>query len=634
MAISLVSPGVKITETDQISSVASLATSTGAFAGQFRWGPVNDPQLVTSEAELVSKFAAPDSNNIMGTVDFLTAANFLSYSSSLYVVRANNNANNAGTTTTVSIPNETTYYESFSNGSQSSVGAWAAKWPGELGNALLVSACASANAFQSGLTGSVAATQGVATLTGTGTAFTTEVQVGDLIAITSGGVTRSVKVKTIGSNTSITLESSWPAANVSGITGADLKRRWEFFGLFDAAPGTTTYGAAQGATNDEMHVVVVDKTGKLTGVKDNVLEKYASVSKGRDAKGENGGTNYYKDVINQQSAYVWWISHLSGVTSAGNALGSTTFGTPELPVRNTFTGGTDGSDISSANRITAYQTLADKDRYPLAFVIGGQADVAVDNVIISDLCEARLDCVATISPSRTSVVNNTDPATAIATELTNLTRSTYVVVDSGWKYQYDKYGDRYIYVPLSADIAGCMARNDANRDPWISPAGSNKGRLLNVAKLAWNPNQTQRDALYKNGVNPVITQSGIGTVLFGDKTWTTRNTAFNRINVRRLFIEIEKTIGAASADVLFEQNDEITRSTFVNLVNPYLRGIQARRGITAFKVVCDASNNPEDAINRGEFVCDIFVQPTRSVNFIQLNFVAVRGSASFAELTA
>lgn len=637
MAISLVSPGIKITEVDQVSSTPSLATTAGGFAGQFRWGPIESPTLVVSEADLVSKFGTPNSNT---QVDFLSAANFLSYSQSLFVVRsANTGALNAtSSNTTADVANAGTGLliknaDVYENTASFDDGPWIAKYAGALGNSLKVSTCATANAWQSTLSGNVSATIGSTTVTGSGgTQFDTEVVPGDLLVI--GG--RTVRVATVNSNTSITIESA-ALANTSN--QASTVRRWEFFDLFPAAPGTTTYGAGKLATNDELHVVVVDQDGEITGVRNNVLEKFASLSKGSDAKGENGGTNYYKDVVNQQSAYVWWADHDNASTNWGKALAGTGTGTAYtgglLPLNYSLAGGNDGVDIQDGDRIAAYTKLSDKEAYPLSVVISGQANTAVVNTIIADVCEARKDCVVTTSPGRADVVNSPGTETTkIITWLTDLTRSTYAIADSGWKYQYNKYSDSYVYVPLNADVAGCMARNDLNREPWLSPAGSVYGRILNATKLAWNPKQAERDTLYKYGVNPVITQASTGTILFGDKTFTTRNTAFNRINVRRLFIELEKTIGASATDILFEQNDATTRTNFVNLITPYLRSVQARRGITAFKVVCNETNNPESVVNNSEFVCDIFVQPTRSINFIQLNFVAVRGSASFTEVTA
>jgi phage tail sheath protein FI len=279
--------------------------------------------------------------------------------------------------------------------------------------------------------------------------------------------------------------------------------------------------------------------------------------------------------------------------------------------------------------------LANKQEVPASIIVTGQANATVANRIIADVAEVRKDVVVCVSPIRTAVVNNVgSEATSISTWADTVTRSTYAVADSGWKYQYDKYNDAYVYVPLNADTAGCIARNDSSREPWLSPAGFTNGRIQNLVRLAFNPNQSDRDTLYKYAINPIFTQVGRGTVLFGDKTFTLKNTSMNRVNVRKLFIELQTTIGSAADNVLFDQNDATTRAGFVNLIVPYLRSVQARRGITAFRVVCDERNNPEDVVNANEFVCDIFVQPIRSVNFIQLNFVSVRGNATFSEIAA
>jgi hypothetical protein len=629
MAISLISPGIKITETDLVSSSQAVSSTSGGFSGQFRWGPIDKPVQVANETELVNRFGAPNATN---AVDFLSAANFLGYSGSLFVVRAANTALNAtaeattgsGTAGTgTSIKNDDVYI----NTASWNVGPWAARYSGALGNALKVSLCPSAAAYTSSLTGTYSVTAGSTTVTGVGTAANTEMQVGDILVL--GG--RATRVTAIANTTSLTLES----AHLTGASGVTATRRWEYFGEFDTAPGTSTSGTAAGATNDELHVVVADKTGAITGTAGTVLEKYAYLSKGSDAKADSGGSNYYKTAINDRSNYIWWAAHDNAGSNWGNTLSATTYTAVATPKVYTLAGGSDGNALTDGDRATAYVLLGNKQEVPASIIVAGQASATVANRIIADVAEARKDVVVCISPLRANVVNNAgSEASAIATWADTVSRSTYAVADSGWKYQYDKYNDTYVYVPLNADTAGCMARNDLNREPWLSPAGFNNGRVQNLVRLAYNPTQADRDTLYKAAINPVITQVGRGTILFGDKTFTLKNTSMNRVNVRRLFIELQKTIGQAADNVLFDQNDATTRSGFVSLVVPYLRSVQSRRGITAFRVVCDESNNPEDVVNSNEFVCDIFVQPIRSVNFIQLNFVSVRGSATFAEIAA
>jgi hypothetical protein len=629
MAISLISPGIKITESDLVSSSQAVSSTSGAFSGQFRWGPIDQAVQVSNETELVNEFGKPNATNV---VDFLSAANFLGYTNSLFVVRAANTAlnataeattgsNTAGTGT--SIKNEDVYI----NTASFNVGPWAGRYSGALGNSLKVSLCPSSAAYSSALTGTFTVTAGSTTVTGTGTSANTQMQVGDILVL--GG--RATKVTAITNATSLTIES----AHLTGASAASGVRRWEFFGEFDSAPGTSTAGTLAGATGDELHVVVVDKTGDITGTAGTVLEKYAYLSKGSDAKADAGGSNFYKTVINERSNWVWWAAHDAAGTNWGNTLSGTTYTAVNVPKAYTLAGGSDGVALTDGDRSSAYVLLANKQEIPASIIVTGQANATVANRIIADVAELRKDVIVCVSPIRTAVVNNAgSEATSILSWADTVTRSTYAVADSGWKYQYDKYNDAYVYVPLNADTAGCMARNDSVREPWLSPAGFNNGRIQNLVRLAFNPNQADRDTLYKAAVNPVITQVGQGTVLFGDKTFTLRNTSMNRVNVRRLFIELQKTIGQSADNVLFDQNDATTRNGFVSLVVPYLRSVQSRRGITAFRVVCDESNNPEDVVNANEFVCDIFVQPIRSVNFIQLNFVSVRGTATFAEIAA
>ena len=629
MAISLISPGIKITETDLVSSQQAVASTTGSFAGQFRWGPLDTPTVVSGETDLVTKFGKPNATN---AVDFLSAANFAGYSAPLYIVRVANTALNStaeantgsGTTGTgVSIKNDDEYI----NTSSFDIGPWAGKFPGALGNSLKVSTCPSSAAWASGLTGTFTVTAGSTTVVGAGSAANTELTVGDLIVL--GG--RTTKVASITNTTHFTLAS----AHLTGASAASATRRWEYYGEFDAAPGTSTYGASLGAVNDEMHVVVIDEDGLFSSTAGTVLEKFSGLSKGANARGDNGGSNYYRTVINEGSSYVRWTDHDNAGTNWGDALSGTTYTSVTKPKNYSLAGGSDGSTVTDGDRASGYILIGNKSLVPASIIVSGQSSATVVNRIIADVCEARKDSVVCISPLRANVVNNAGAeATSITSWADTVTRSTYAIADSGWKYQYDKYNDTYVYVPLNADVAGCIARNDLNREPWLSPAGLQNGRIQNLVKLAYNPSQADRDALYKLAINPIITQVGRGTILFGDKTFTLKNTSLNRVNVRRLFIDLQNTIGAAAENVLFDQNDATTRNGFVNLVVPYLRSVQARRGITAFRVVCDESNNPEDVVNSNEFICDIFVQPVRSVNFIQLNFVSVRGNATFNEIAA
>ena len=634
MAISLISPGIKITETDLVSSQQAVATTAGAFAGQFNWGPVDEPVRVLSELELSERFGKPSGN---GVVDFLVAANYLGYSAPLWIVRPSvanlENATAEATTgsgtagTGVLIKNEETYLEtaSFDNG------PWAARHAGVIGNSLKVSVCPNASAWQSTLSGTWDVAAGATAVVGSGGAANTEVQVGDILVIGS----RAIKVASVTNADYMTLES----AHLSGVTGATVTRRWGYFGEFDGAPGTSDYVASRGGSGDEMHVVVVDEDGAVTNLPGTVLEKFALLSKANDARQDNGGFNYYKDIINNRSSWIWWTDH-DADADAANTWGSdstTTFAeTSDLPIEYSLAGGSDGSTITDDERINGYNFFVTDQEVQASVVVAGAATPTVVNRLISDIAEVRKDLIVCFSPERSDVVGVAS-SVALSNILdwsTGITRSTYAFADSGWKYQYNKYSDNYVYVPLNADTAGCMARNDFNREPWLSPAGFVNGRIQNLVKLAYNPSQSDRDALYKVGINPVITQVGKGTVLFGDKTFTTKNTSLNRVNVRRLFIELQKTIGESADNVLFEQNDAVTRTNFVNLLVPYLRNVQSRRGLDSFRVICDETNNPESVVNANEFICDIFIQPVRSVNFIQLNFISSRGEATFTEIAA
>ena len=633
MAVNLISPGIKVTEVDQVNSVAAEGVTPAGFAGAFSWGPINEAVLITNENDLVRKMGKPTTSN---NVDFLVAANFLTYGNNLKVVRgadvstalnatAEATTGGGGTGTGLLVKNDLDYQNTIEDGS-GNVGPWVAKYPGDLGNSLEVSLCPSASAFESTLAGTLSVSAGGTTVTGNNTVFDNEVQAGDILVIDG----RSLSVASVTSNTSLELST----AHLTGSANeASVTRRWKYWSSFNVAPGTSPDADVKGASNDEVHVVVVDADGQWTGARGTVLEKYELVSLGSDAKAENGSANYYKTVINNRSNYIRWADHDAAAANWGSALANTTYSDIDLPITYRLAGGADGSAITDDSRINAYNLFKNKNDQDISLLIAGQASTSVANILINDIADQRRDLVVTVSPERADVVNNAgNEVTDIIDFRNTLTSSTFAVIDSGWKYQYDKYNDVFIYVPLNGDIAGTMTRNDLQREPWLSPAGFSQGRINNVVQLAFNPTQAERDELYKNSINPVVTIAGRGTVLFGDKTLTSKNTAFNRINVRRLFITLQETIRVASENTLFEFNDASTRSNFVNLITPYLRSVQARRGITDFRIVCDESNNGEDIVNAGEFICDIYIRPNRSINFIQLNFVAVRSGIEFAEI--
>lgn len=569
------SPGVNVSEIDLTTVIPSVSTTAGAIVGQFAWGPVDKRILVDSEITLVNRFGKPDSNTF---VSFFTAANFLAYGNNLRVVRVvqdtlGSSANNATASGTgVLIKNEDDYENNYSANTFTSYEGFYARYPGALGNNLDVVACANTTGF-----------------------------------------------------------STWTYTDANSNV-VDLSQ------YFDTAPGTSIYATSVGGENDELHIAVIDRTGKISGTVGTVLETFAHVSKASDAKNDDGSTNYYVDKVFNQSQYIYIANHWAsgwGVSAVGTNFGTTTPNRTE-----TLGGGLDGSytagDVAD-DYTTGWDLFTSSEEVDVSLLIGGNASeisAALQNYIAT-LATTRKDCVAFLSPTRALVVNNpVNTADEIVTYRNNtLTINTsYAFMDSGWKYQFDKYNNVYRYVPLNADTAGLCVYTDNVRDPWWSPAGFNRGIIKNVVKLAWNPTKTDRDIIYPAGVNPVVAFPGQGVILFGDKTLQSKPSAFDRINVRRLFIVLEKAIAVAAKFSLFEFNDEFTRASFVSLVEPFLRDVKGRRGIFDYRVVCDTTNNTPEVIDTNRFVGDIYIKPARSINFIQLNFIAVRTGVEFSEI--
>jgi phage tail sheath protein FI len=607
-----ISPGVTITERDLTTIIPAVATTNAGIAGYFQWGPADQRVIVTDTANLAALFGTPNDDNFKY---WYSAANFLGYGNNLQVVRVTTGT--AGSSTALNsgqtggqayVPNSDTDTTTVSTAS----GMFFAKYPGNLGNSLAIEICGA----DAGLT-----------------AFAT----------------------------------------------------WTYGAQFDSAPNTSNYassvlGITQG--NDEMHIIVLDSVGRISGTPGTVLERFQGVSIDSAAVLADGNSNYFKTVINQTSKYIGvagavgsfssapfvaggvtgsgLTAQISGITNGGvgtwsydptvitnarygtgylvgatrnpgNASGSTASGVFRLQLQ----GGT-GEFDSGAVRLFAtglgYDKFSDPEQSDVSLLIGGPCTTGNVGSLVA-IANARKDCVAFVSPQ------NTDATTAEATKLSTaitfrnaVGNSSYTVIDTGYKYQYDTYNDVYRYVPLNADIAGLCVRTDLSNDPWYSPAGFNRGIIRNAIRLAYNPGQTHRDTLYQNGINPVITMAGQGTLLFGDKTAQTKPSAFDRINVRRLFIVLEKAIATASKYSLFEFNDAFTRSQFRSMVEPFLRDVQSRRGITDFLVKCDDSNNTAEVIDGNRFVADIFIKPARSINFIQLNFIATKTGVSFTEV--
>jgi hypothetical protein len=663
MSAFTVSPAVITREIDLSGIVPAVSTTVGAFAGVFRWGPIEDAQLISNEGQLVSRYGKPVTANFE---TFFTAANFLAYSNSLYISRAaspNTYNSIVGTGPDIQIKNRDDYLDKETSFDSNTY--FIAKWAGELGNSLTISVCDSAAAFNSQL---VATGNNDLTLTFTvnqntvvleventdansaaaqivANTIISSLQVGDVLESGNSSIGfQYLKVANIGSITTannsafvaITTDRRYSLS--TDFVSTNVNRFWEYFNLVDSAPGTSAFAELAGGTGDELHIVVVDTLGKFTDTRGQVLEVWPGLSRATDARGEQGGSLYYEDVINQSSQYVWFANHRPGLT-----VGAADTMTPltTIPFTSSFAGGTDGVGeigISLGDMARAYDKFKHGEEIDISLVLTGKSRFGLNgeglaNYLIDNIAEFRKDCVVFVSPERSDVVQNPGNEDNDIVEFRrSLRSSSYAFLDSGYKYQYDRYNDVFRWIPLNGDIAGTVVRTDDARDPWFSPAGLNRGQIKNFVKLAWNPDKANRDVLYKNDINPVVSFPNLGTVLFGDKTLLGKPSAFDRINVRRLFIVLQKAISTASKFILFEFNDEFTRSQFRNLVEPYLRDVQGRRGITDFKVVADTTNNTGEVIDRNEFIGDIYIKPARSINFILLNFVAVRTGIEFSEV--
>ena len=648
-----VSPGVNVTEIDLTTVIPAVSTTDGAIAGRFNWGPADKRVLINSEDTLAAQFQKPDNENFQ---EWFTAANFLAYGNSLYISRVLNGANNATASgnTGILVKNDDDYENNYSSG-VAGAGDWAGKYPGSIANSLEVSVCQDSVAWESTVSSAnlvftpastTVLTKGANTTvdltSGPNIDLTTIVSVGDVLFFQSTGINLGDGIKVTAANTSVITLAKAPTAEELGTTGTTkvqsvaIKRRWEYYNMFDAAPGTSTYATRAGGSGDELHIAISDEDGDITGVRGQVVERFSNLSRARDAMSDDGTSIYYKEVINQRSQWLWWASHVDNMTGAGGLASQTYTNSNNLPTSVSMSGGSDGAAPTSAQLINGYDYFSSAEDVDVSLILGADSNQTLAVHIINNICETRKDCIVCLSPEAADVVNNSSYAGKEAEDTiafrNTLPSSSYAVMDSCWKYQYDKYNDVYRYVPMNGDTAGLMVRTDTTRDPWFSPAGFNRGNVKNVIKLSVNPKKAERDILYKAGINPVVTFPGQGTILFGDKTLLAKPSAFDRINVRRLFIVLEKAISTASKFTLFEFNDAFTRSQFRNLVEPFLRDVQGRRGIFDFRVVCDETNNTGEVIDRNEFIGDIYIKPARSINFIQLNFIAVRTGVDFEEV--
>lgn len=578
--INQVSPGIQVSEVDLTGYIPGVSTSTGAFAGQFNWGPCDVPVLLSNEAQLVSTFGKPSANTseTFSAQSFFSAANFLAYSNSLYTVRSvSNTAINASTANTaanvtVTIKNAADYEANFLNQNNSNTyGTFAAKYPGSIGSGLKVSVCANTVAFST----------------------------------------------------------------------------WDYKSYFTAAPGTSNFSVSAGnpTANDELHIVVVDSQGKFSGVANTVLEKFAFLSKAQDAKDVNGQSNYYKQSLLQNSAYVYAMDppQYANTSSTWGGIASETPSFAILNTNYTYTlgGGANGGTTPDGDLQNSWNKLIDRETYDYSLVFTGTANTAVSQHVYDNVVSAGelKTAVMFVSPRLDDVVNQA--GSEVANIVTNADsfintfsrESSYIVADCNWKYQLDRYNNIYRWMPINPDIAGLCAAVDQSSDPWTSPGGLTNGKIKNAVKLAWNPTKAERDVLYNNGVNPVVSFKGQGTILFGDKTLQSRPSAFDRIGVRRLFITIEKAISDASKYMLFQNNTPATRAQFISMIEPYLRLVQGRGGIANYKVICDDSNNTAQVISMNGFVGDIYILPNQSINFIQLNFIATKSGVEFSTIT-
>jgi phage tail sheath protein FI len=562
------SPAVVVKEVDLTSGVPNVQTSTGAIVGNFRWGPAAEVTSISNEAELVDTFASPDSGN---SVDFHSAAYFLRYSNSLNVVREVTSAAKNAHVVSGGAAVTIKNKAAFDGTTLTAQQQIIGRYPGALGNSLRFSLCPHSTSDS---------------------AFT----------------------------------------------------NWTYKSSFDAAPGTSSYDSNRDGVNSEVHAIVVDNDGLFTGTAGTVLETYPFVSVANNSKNEDGTTNYIKDVINDRSDYIYFAGFDSAYAgaNAGSALtpGTTvTFNAAMTATNYDLVDGVNSASLGHAEFATGHDLFEDKDTVEVDFLIApGMSSESNQTTVVNDLianATARKDCVVVTSPNRDAIVGQTDADTinsAVISTANTFTNSSYLFADNNYLKVYDKYNDQYINIPAASSTAGLMAETDRVAAPWFSPAGQRRGQYLGVTALNYNPTKTQRDALYKASVNPVMSMPGGGITLFGDKTGLNRPSAFDRINVRRLFLVLERAISRAAQNVMFEFNDEFTRAEFVNVIEPVLRDVKGRRGITDFRIVADETVNTAAVIDRNEFIANIFIKPARSINYVTLNFVAVRTGVDFEEV--
>ena len=665
MASTLLSPGVEIQERDlTIGSIETVEVNVGAIAGAFSKGPVLKPVRIANESQLIEQFGEPSDANA-GT--WWTAASFLQYGGVLDVVRVATSGqltasdDNVTSPYTLSIPT-VDVYESVYAIATANPFKWAARNPGSDSNAIKVSIIDKGADISLTLDGALStSTIGTQVQTASGSPGGAKSgfiyqwdSVNNIVSlITSDTWTGSEVIENGVTDLNITAKSDWYDSQV-----AYGNVKWNSIA---PRPGTSPYVSERGGANDEMHVVVFDSTGVITGSPNTLLEKFTFVSKANNAKTSSGAVNYYPTVIQDKSNFVYWGSHendaydVSGnaaITTGANFGGTGNAGSPSTTTFDlfssdsanrsyTFVKGAETLGATSGEIMTGLTEFADVETLDVDYILMGPGDIGSKSntqsiaAKVLSIASGRKDAVGFISPFYGDVVGVTSSATQtqnVVDFYNNMQATSFGVFDNGWKYIYDRFADKYRYVPLNGDVAGLCASVTANGTPWFSPAGLNRGAIRGAVKLAYSPTKSERDTLYQRRINPVTSLPGQGIVLFGDKTALASPSAFDRINVRRLFNVIEKTIGNAAKGVLFELNDEFTRNNFKNVVEPFLRGIQAERGITDFLVVCDDTNNTGAIIDANEFKADFYIKPARSINFITLTFIATRTGVSFEEV--
>ncbi len=720
MPLNLASPGIVVKEVDlTIGRVDPTAEGIGAIVGPFEKGTVNEPVLISNEQELLNTFGSPyATDNHYET--WLVASSYLAYGGSLQVVRSDDNDLKNAFAGSGSAPKIRSYEDYVNLGYDENVISGvtvASRNPGSWANGVKVALIdAKADQILSGFSGLDNLGTGVPVTVGMGVtqsmvgktkigAGTTEALDGFLKGIVTEASATQISVKVIehvsaaGTATQVDYQptgtyaftgdgaigfhtagqsTAWISA--TGTTQQDwydnqsitLSSSSISWNSLAARPSTSQYAADKGSRFDELHVVVIDDTGEVSGNAGTILEKHTALSKAKDSQYSVGATSYWRKYTSEASQYIFAGGQPAGIVTTGFASGTFDHSTDMAWDQNTLnidfgaTGNTtltlggglnyDGtSDIEATGALKAgvgdvaagYDIFTNTDEYDVNFILMGgagydRADAqALASKVIS-VAEQRKDAVAFVSPCRSelltvsgtgyTVKSSADATDNVISFYASIPSSSYGVLDSGYKYMYDRFADTFRYIPLNGDIAGCCARNDALQFPWYSPAGTARGGILNAAKLAYNPGQLQRDRLYSARINPVINTPGGGITLFGDKTALNKSSAFDRINVRRLFIFLQEAIKGAGRDVMFEFNDTLTRSSFVNAVEPFLRDIQAKRGIVDFRLICDETNNTAAVVDANEFVADIYIKPSRSINFIGLTFVATRSGVSFSEV--